>query len=225
MPRRPRKAAADRPAAASTSTTSRPVAAWLERVKPGYSRFAPAFEATGCEDEQDLCKLAADPLLFEQIEEAMVETLDAKKMHCRNIRLALDLAADMYTERTERSRSSTNATASPNTPRRKRQQLRETVVSFAAGAKPHPTREPLRRLQHSVQAVILHNRRSPDAARFIPLSSLRGAQKGSDLSLLDLGESVYERLEAECHENFHSSSRSVENEPPDLSPGASYLEC
>jgi len=62
---------------------------WLESVKPGYAaRFALAFESAGVEDEEDLRHI--DVAIFRDIEAALTAACDAKPMHVKNIRLALE---------------------------------------------------------------------------------------------------------------------------------------
>ena len=60
---------------------------WLERIKQGYGRFNVAFEALGVEDTADISNV--DHAIFAQIETLLREACDAKSMHIKNIRLAL----------------------------------------------------------------------------------------------------------------------------------------
>ena len=62
---------------------------WLESIKPGYaSRFAVAFEAAGVEDSDDLEHM--DLGIYREVEAALAQLCDAKPMHLKNIRLALE---------------------------------------------------------------------------------------------------------------------------------------
>jgi len=60
---------------------------WLERIKQGYGRFNVAFEALGVEDTADISNV--DHAIFAQIETLLREACEAKSMHIKNIRLAL----------------------------------------------------------------------------------------------------------------------------------------
>ena len=62
---------------------------WLDRIKDGYSRFAVAFEAAGVEDSIDLTRM--DLGIYCKVEAALTQKCDAKPMHLKNIRLAIEL--------------------------------------------------------------------------------------------------------------------------------------
>jgi hypothetical protein len=62
---------------------------WLERIKDGYSRFAVAFDAAGVEDSDDLKRM--DLSIYCKVEAALTQMCDAKPMHLKNIRLAIEL--------------------------------------------------------------------------------------------------------------------------------------
>jgi hypothetical protein len=63
---------------------------WLEGIKPGYaSRFAVAFEAAGIEDSDDLEHM--DLGIYRVVEAALTQKCDAKPMHLKKIRLAIEL--------------------------------------------------------------------------------------------------------------------------------------
>lgn len=77
---------------------------WLECIKVGYSRFAPAFAASGVEDEADLRALAVDAEIMADVEAAL-SSLDARLMHVRNIRLSLQALCQSEPPRTPPSYS------------------------------------------------------------------------------------------------------------------------
>jgi hypothetical protein len=62
---------------------------WLDRIKDGYSRFALAFDAAGIEDLIDMKRM--DLSIYCKVEAALTQMCDAKPMHLKNIRLAIEL--------------------------------------------------------------------------------------------------------------------------------------
>ena len=187
-------------AGSSSSSGTAAVASWLEAVKPGYGRYAAAFAASGVEDLADLQTLAREPLILREVEAAMVARLGAKKMHLRNVRLALGVERPL-TERSEEptDRSRSAHAASPTSRSASPDKKRVTFQRCGGGAATarSPRREPLRRLRAATQAVILHNRaaaRCPIDApppAFIPLAALSGR-------LLARLDDVDEELLAAC---------------------------
>ena len=72
---------------ASGSAAALAIQDWLEAIKDGYGKFAPAFELLGIEDVADAANID-EPILAE-LEAVLLKDCHAKKMHLQNIRIAL----------------------------------------------------------------------------------------------------------------------------------------
>ena len=115
---------------------------WLESIKPGYaSRFAVAFEAAGVEDSDDLEHM--DLGIYREVEAALAQLCDAKPMHLKNIRLALEPLCGCVLEvpasppAPSTDRSSTDRSTDRSTSTSKWAHVRQQLRPRASGGAQH----------------------------------------------------------------------------------------
>ena len=115
---------------------------WLEGIKPGYaSRFAVAFEAAGVEDSDDLEHM--DLGIYREVEAALAQLCDAKPMHLKNIRLALEplcgcvLEVPVSPPAPSTDRSSTDRSTDRSTSTSKWAHVRQQLRPRASGGAQH----------------------------------------------------------------------------------------